>query len=101
MDYDFAYPGISSDDVYDAYDKFLSSLVSVSQVTASVTWRNYLVNSYHQGVVHDIVSLQEESIIEDSCSEKLFGMLQENQRWIRSRIERESSPHEQTRVTHR
>jgi hypothetical protein len=77
MDYDLAYPGISSDDVYDAYDKFLSSLVSVSRVTAGVTWRNYLVNSYHQGIVHDIISLQEESIIEDSCSEKLLGMLQE------------------------
>jgi Na+-translocating ferredoxin:NAD+ oxidoreductase RnfD subunit len=76
-DYKSAHPGISSDNVYDAYDKFFSSLVSISQVAAGFTWRNYLVDSYHQGIIHDIVSLQKESIVKDSCSEKLFGMLHE------------------------
>ena len=35
----------------------------------------YLVNSYHQGIVHDVVSLQKEGIVKDRSSEKLFGML--------------------------
>jgi len=35
-----------------------------------------LVNSNHQGIVHDIVSLQEQCVIKDSSPQKLLGVLE-------------------------
>ncbi len=57
----FLVPGIGTHDVDDTDDEFLARFV----------------HGDHEGVVHYVVALQEEGVVENCCAKEFLGMLKE------------------------